>query len=176
MHRKTHFGWPARLLIGLLFCLLSLPAALGFIWDEAASSQKLENRRMANLPTLALFREDPAKYIEALDRYFKDNVGLRRAANELYRKLRYYVLRDPPLPNVSIGQDGFVFMNSHRVEQPNFVFDLLISHGLCLRYNSFGFPEPVTMVLSYFLNRILSNISFQQFQKSLHLLIIDSNI
>ena len=125
MHRKTHFGWPARLLIGLLFCLLSLPAALGFIWDEAASSQKLENRRMANLPTLALFREDPAKYIEALDRYFKDNVGLRRAANELYRKLRYYVLRDPPLPNVSIGQDGFVFMNSHRVEQPNFVFDLL---------------------------------------------------
>jgi hypothetical protein len=58
----------------------------------------------------------------------------------------------------------------------NFVFDLLISHGLCLRYNSFGFPEPVTMVLSYFLNRILSNISFQQFQKSLHLLIIDSNI
>ncbi len=125
MHRNTHFGWPARLLIGLLFCLLSLPAALGFVWNEAASSQKLENRRMADLPTLAVFREDPAKYIEALDRYLKDHVGLRRAANQMYRKLRYALLKDPPLPNITIGRDGFVFMNSHRVDQPDFVFDLL---------------------------------------------------
>lgn len=125
MHRKTSFGWPARLLIALLFCLLSLPAAIGFVRNEAASLQKLENRRMAALPTLVVFREDPAMYIKALDSYLKDHVGLRRKANELYRKLRYYVLKDPPLANVSIGQDGFVFMNSHRVEEPNFIFKLL---------------------------------------------------
>jgi hypothetical protein len=125
MHQKTSFGWPARLLIALLFCLLSLPAAIGFVWNDAASLQKLENRKMATMPDRAQFRKDPARYIKSVDNYLKDRVGLRRTANELYRKLRYYVLKDPPLPNVSIGQDGFVFMNSHRVNQPNFVFDLL---------------------------------------------------
>ena len=117
--------WPARLLILLLVVLLSLPAAIGLLGRDIALLQNLENRRMSPLPPLSLFRESPPQYIEALDSFLKDRVGFRRDANALYRKMRFYLLKDPPAPNISIGRDGFVFMNSHKVDEPNFVFDLL---------------------------------------------------
>lgn len=117
--------WPARLLIVLLVALLSLPALIGLGGGDSAFLQNLENRRMSPLPPLSLLRENPPQYIEALDNFLKDRVGFRRQANALYRKMRFYLLKDPPAPNISIGRDGFVFMNSHRVEEPNIVFDLL---------------------------------------------------
>ncbi len=127
MRSNALFTWPARLRIILLFCFISLPAVIGSIGslrDDGAGPQ-LENRRMAALPDFALFRDHPADYIQAVDDYLKDHVGFRRQANQLYRKLRYYLLKDPPLPNITIGRDGFIFMNSHRIDQPNFVFNLL---------------------------------------------------
>ena len=117
--------WPARLLILLLVVLLSLPAAIGLLGRDIALLQNLENRRMSPLPPLSLFRESPPQYIEALDSFLKDRVGFRRDANALYRKMRFYLLKDPPAPNISIGRDGFVFMNSHKVNEPNIIFDLL---------------------------------------------------
>ena len=125
MHGTTQFGWSARLLIALLLCLLSVPAFIGFVWSDVAALQKLENRRMAPFPRLSQFRKSPAQFNAALDRYLKDHVGLRRVANQLYRKLRFYVLKDPPLPNVSIGKDGAVFLNSMRANQPNVAFEVL---------------------------------------------------
>ena len=121
----TSMAWPARILIALLTCFLGLPAFIGLVWNDGSSMQKLENRKMAPLPSPALFKKDPARYIKGLDDFLKDRVGGRRLANQAYRELRYYVLKDPPLSNVSIGRDGFVFMNSHRIDRPNFVYHLL---------------------------------------------------
>ena len=118
-------GWPALLLVGLLSSVLSLPAVVGLMVNDAEALQHLENRRMASPPALSLLGESSKRYIEALDNYLKDHAGWRHTANQLYRKLRYYVLRDPPMENITIGRDGFVFMNSHREDKPNFVFQLL---------------------------------------------------
>lgn len=125
MRGTTHFGRSSRLLIALLFCLLSLPAFIGFIWSDVVALQNIENRKMASFPRLSLFRKSPAQFNAALDRYLKDHVGLRRVANLLYLKLRFYVLKDPPLPNVSVGKDGAVFLNSMRANQPNVAYEVL---------------------------------------------------
>lgn len=125
MHHKTHFGWPVRLFIALLFFLLSLPAAIGFVGNDTAALERLENRRMASFPKWSLYQQHPDHFIAAVEQYLKDRVGLRRAANQLYRKLRYFLLKDPPMVNITIGRDGFVFMNSHREDRPDFVFQLL---------------------------------------------------
>lgn len=123
--KHTPLTWPTRLLIFLLIALLSLPALFGLVWNDSLSMQKLENRRMTPCPPIGQFTENPSKFIKDFDSFLKDRVGGRRLANQMYRELRYSVLKDPPLSNVSIGKDGFVFMNSHRVDRPNFVFDLL---------------------------------------------------
>ena len=122
---NTLLGSSVWLLLALLTGFLALPAFIGLVWNDSSSMQKLENRKMAPLPAFALFKKDPARYIKGLDDFLKDRVGGRRLANEAYRELRYYVLKDPPLSNVSIGRDGFVFMNSHRIDRPNFVYHLL---------------------------------------------------
>lgn len=116
---------PEIILISLLTLLLSLPAVIGFGWNSGAALQKQENRKMAPWPPLELLHDEPKTFIKSFEAFLKDRVGFRHFANTLYRKIRYYIFKDAPLHNISIGKDGFVFMNSHRIDKPNFVFDLL---------------------------------------------------
>jgi hypothetical protein len=88
--------------------------------------QKLENREMQVCPSIDLLRDSPASYIKQLDACVKDRIGFRRLANATYRRMRFYVFRDPPLANISVGAGGHVFMNSHRLDQPR-----LVLHNLC---------------------------------------------
>lgn len=123
--KPFNFHRKAAILILLLVVILSLPAMVGFIVEDNLSMQKLENRQMSACPQISLLQKSPGKFIDAFDKFLKDRVGFRRMANEAYRKLRYYLLKDPPLINITIGRDGNIFMNSHLIYRPYFVFDLL---------------------------------------------------
>lgn len=125
MHKKAYCGCPVSLLITMLVFFLSLPAVIGFVWNDTAALEQLENRHMAPFPKWSLYPQHPDQFIMGVEHYLKDRVGLRRKANQLYRKLRYFLLKDPPMANIAIGQDGFVFMNSHREDRPDFIFQLL---------------------------------------------------
>lgn len=72
--------------------------------------------------------------IKACEAHFKDTAGFRLQANELYRRLRFHIFRDPPLPNVTIGGNGHVFLNSPVPTSPYTYFD-----SLCVRQ---GAPSP----------------------------------
>lgn len=108
--------------------LLALPAFIGWQSGKAPSTRSLENRNMATLPRPQLLRNNAPAYIKEMDAYLKDTVGLRLQANAFYRKLRYYMFHDPPLPNLSIGRDGHTFLNAPRPTRPNAFFE-----SLCLR-------------------------------------------
>jgi len=116
---------PEIILICLLTILLSLPAVIGLGWNNDDALQKMENRKMAQCPSFELLQNDPKKFINSFDAFLKDRIGFRHFANKIYRKIRYYVFKDAPLHNISIGKDGFVFLNSHRLDKPNFIFNLL---------------------------------------------------
>lgn len=102
----------APLLIALLVCLLALPTVLGLVHSNAAAIRRQENRRMAVRPPLQMLRSNPQAFIKGLESWMKDGIGLRPLGNTLYRKCRYAILRDPPLPNITLGQDGHIFFNS----------------------------------------------------------------
>ena len=136
MMRPSTFRFHGRtpLLMALLVCLISLPAIVGWKHSDTRATSELENRNMATLPPLQLLRQNAREYIRATDTYLKDTVGFRLQANALYRKLRYFVFRDPPLANVTIGRDGHVFLNAPRPSDPYAFF-----HSLCVQQ---GNPSP----------------------------------
>lgn len=104
---------------------LSLPAIIGWERNSASATRELENRNQAAAPPVKLLRKSPPEYIKAMDAYLKDTVGFRLEANTLYRKLRFFVFRDPTLPNVTLGQDGHAFFNSPKIQVPNYYFQTL---------------------------------------------------
>lgn len=112
-------------LITLLIGLLSLPAIIGFFWSNSSETRRQENRTSTPFPPLNQVRKNPKAFIVSLDAFLNDRIGFRHYANTLYRKVKYYVFHDPPSSNINIGKDGLVFMNSHRLDRINFVFNLL---------------------------------------------------
>lgn len=137
MAHKTsafRFHGHALLFIVAVAGLLAIPAVIGWIRGNASSTRELENRNMAALPPLQLLRKNAPAYIEQMDAHLKDTIGLRHRANTFYRKLRYFIFHDPPLPNVTIGRGGHTFLNAPRPTTPYAFFE-----SLCLRQGS---PAP----------------------------------
>lgn len=114
----------APLLLAALVCLLALPGLIGFLHSNARAIQEGENRGMAPRPPFKLWRENAPEFIRAWENRLKDSVGFRLQANALYRKLRHYIFRDPPLINVTIGGKGHVFLNAPQTV-PYVFFDAL---------------------------------------------------
>ena len=131
------FHGRAPLLIALIVCLASMTAFIGWERNSASETRALENRSMAPLPKLSLLRKDAPEFIKAMEAYLKDTVGFRLQANAIYRKLRYYVFRDAPLANVTVGRDGHTVLNSPNANAPDAFFD-----SLCLEQ---GQPTPELM-------------------------------
>lgn len=120
-----HLTGREMVLIALLVGILSLPAIIGVCWSNNSETRRQENRTSTPFPPLEQLRKNPKAFIASLDAFLNDRIGFRHYANTLYRKVKYYVFHDPPLSNINIGKDGLVFMNSHRLDQINFVFNLL---------------------------------------------------
>ncbi len=107
---------------------------MGWKRSDAHAILELENRNMAVMPGLRLLRQNAPEYIRAMDAFLKDTIGFRLQANALYRKFRYFVFRDPPLANVTIGRDGHIFLNAPRPAYPYAFFD-----SLCMQQSN---PSP----------------------------------
>lgn len=108
-----------------LVALLSVPAMVGYLWGDRSVLEDRENRHMAHPPRTSLLWSRPTTYLLQLDLFIKDRIGGRLAANEVYSRLKYYVFHDAPLANITIGRDGFTFMNSHDIFRPNLVYQSL---------------------------------------------------
>ncbi len=116
----------ARRWICIIALLLFLPALLTVIENHEKRSQ-LENRPLQSWPEWQGVSQAPA-YFGAIDGVLEDHTGTARRFNQIYRKLRFYAFQMAPVPNVSLGSDGFVFLNSHNVEQPHSAI-----RNLCMR-------------------------------------------
>ena len=130
--RKSPFRFHGRvpLLLALVIGLLALPGLTGLLHDNAQAIRDREQRRMAEWPDAALWRQDPQAYIAACDAWMKDAVGFRLRANAACRILRYLLFRKAPTPALTIGEDGHVFLNSPDASRPYFFFDNLCRRQL----------------------------------------------
>ncbi len=107
----------AKLATLAVAALLAIPLVVGLTDDSADRTQR-ENRTLAAWP-----RYEQAKglaaYFDSLGAWIDDHMGFVGPVNEGYRKAQFYLFGDRPVPNVDIGEDGFVFLNSHEADNPN---------------------------------------------------------
>lgn len=115
-----------KLMIVLLALGLFLPAFAGFFTNHKAR-QNWEKRELAALPNVLQASSSKVFFTE-LEAFIDDHMGFATPLNQAYRKLQFYVFGDSPVANVSVGDEGFVFLNSHSVSRPHTAIS-----KLCLR-------------------------------------------
>ena len=102
----------ARFLLMFMALLLSLPLFYGKFFTDHTARSKRENRTLAPVPQVNLF-ERPREYFSALDLYLEDHMGCISEASLLHQKMLFYGFRDSPALNLTVGKNGFVFLNAH---------------------------------------------------------------
>lgn len=106
----------ARALILLIAVALSIPA-IAMLWTDDAERSRWENRELVAFPRLLDASPEQPGFFVGLEDWLDDHFGFALVLNRIYRKLVFYVFADPPSPRVSLGRDGFVFLNSFHADQ-----------------------------------------------------------
>ncbi len=114
----------SRLLQALLGLILALPLIASFFTDHE-ERREWENRVLADTETISS-ATSAAELFPALESYLEDHMGFALTLNKSYRRLKYYVFRDSPVANISLGPDGFVFLTSYF---PN--SNMTVLHKIC---------------------------------------------
>lgn len=109
--RKYIYDRGARALAVTFALCLAVPAIATFFAD-AEERMRWENRPLAELPSISKLTAD-RNFFGEMDDYLNDHFGLALKMNRLYRRVLFYVFQDSPTPTVTLGTDGFVFLNSH---------------------------------------------------------------
>ena len=108
----TIYDAGARIFLLALALLLGVPA-IGALFTDHKARSAWENRPLASFPTLVQ-SEDGERFFSELDGYLNDHFGFALEVSRLYRKLAFYVFRDSPSSDISLGKDGFVFVTSFK--------------------------------------------------------------
>ena len=104
-----------------VFLILSIPGVSG-LFEDSKEREQWERRELAGFPIISDLYLRPVKYFGALDLYLNDHFGLARFLNKLNRKGLFYAFNTTPSKNISIGRDGFIYLNSHSKKDKNMVF------------------------------------------------------
>ncbi|MEM9302589.1 MAG: hypothetical protein AAGE01_10785 [Pseudomonadota bacterium] len=115
----------ARILIACCALLLAIPAIVGFFFTDHEARGRWEKRDLAAIPAVA----DESPYFEGVSAFVDDHIGLAVPLNQLYRRLLFFGFRDSPIDRVTVGADGFAFLNSHDDTRQYQNFDLLCFDG-----------------------------------------------
>lgn len=113
---KKKIDTSAKIVIFLIGVLLLMPVIFSSNVDRNLRS-KMERRELNDWPSWA-GRESISGYFSGIESYLDDHIGLSVFFNSLYRKLRFFIFNDPPVSNISIGAEGFLYLNSHSHKTP----------------------------------------------------------
>lgn len=105
-----------RIKIVMFFMIISAPLIAS--WLNIGKLNAEENRQLSSFP---IWQGDGAieNYRDNLQNYFKDHFGLKTYMVSLLNQINFYLFVESPSKKVSMGKDGFIFLNSHDNSQPN---------------------------------------------------------
>jgi hypothetical protein len=112
----------AKAVIVALSLVLLAPLALINL-QSTDSLVRFHNRSLASWPDLIKDRRNPALYFDGLNRWISDRMYPIIALNRLKTGFTYYVLKQPPSPNVSMGANGLLFLNGADAAHENNLVD-----------------------------------------------------
>ncbi len=118
---SSSYGPGAKRLTLFLIVALSLPL-IASLWTDHKARLDWEKCPLASYSAI---REASSitDFFKAIEAYINDHIGFARPLNQLYRKAQFYLLGDSPIANVSVGKDGFIFLNSFDATKPMAVLE-----------------------------------------------------
>lgn len=101
-----------RMILILFFCFsIFTPFLVGIIQEDKISSG-VEKRNLAKLPSLPETLKELNEYPKKFNTYYSDHFGFREILTKLYFKLINKLGSQSSLNDVTIGQDGWLFLGS----------------------------------------------------------------
>jgi hypothetical protein len=120
----------ARLLIAIGCCLLLIPI-LGIRLQSNASLERFHNRTLNSWPQAHELLVDPAHYFVDARNWLADRAYPIVETSILYKKALFFGLHTPPQHRVSLGDDGFIFLNGAGEDSVNGLLD-----SICINAHS----------------------------------------
>ena len=119
--RRPTLSGAAKAWLVALSLLLAVPT-LAVRLQSRDALESFHNRVLARWPAARTFGRDPADYVARANRWLADRAYPIIAATHLANNLAYFALDASPKANISVGRDGFVFLNG---SDPTSVNDLV---------------------------------------------------
>ncbi len=121
-------SWPAKLIMIAVVLMLLSPSVSGLFFTDHDARSKWEKRTLTDLPPIQDVVH-PKIFFSRFNSFLNDHMGFSLFANRFYRKLLLNLFKDTPASRITIGKDGFIFMNDHRSGQKYGVFNTLCRQG-----------------------------------------------
>jgi len=134
----------ARIIIAIC-CLVLLVPVLGIPLQQEGAIEQLHYRTLRPWPKTDGALADPVRYLGAARNWLADRAYPIIAASMLSNKILYFVFDTPPQHRVTLGRDGFLFVNGHSDDTVNEMFD-----NLCVKAHSASSRERLQNSLAAF--------------------------
>ncbi len=96
-----------------LFIVIIFTPFIGHIFKVGQSSAKLENRALAPVPGNLKDLDSLHTFPDKFDDYLNDHFGLKKNLSYINANLLFHLFKISPALNITIGNDGYLFFNSH---------------------------------------------------------------
>jgi hypothetical protein len=134
----------ARALTSAVALLLLIPV-VGIRLQTEDELARFHNRTLAQWPQSVEFRPDPPGYFRKAKQWLADRAYPIVDTARLHRKILYFILRTPPQRHVTIGKNGFIFLNGPSAGQLNGIF-----HSVCVQPHREGMGDIADKAMSGF--------------------------
>ena len=114
----------ARVII-LFLCLALLIPAVGIAFQNPAALENFHNRTLAKWPEANAFVEDPTRYFHQVQKWLADRAYPIITATHFYKVIKLYVLMTPPEKRLTLGRNGFIFLNGASEHDINSMFGVI---------------------------------------------------
>src|SRR6185295_17120732 len=112
----------ARAALVLVAVCLLLPL-VGAFWQSRDALEEFHRRSLRPWPPPSALGSDPVQYFQGAKEWLADRVFPIMAANRLQKRAAYFLLHDSPSPNVTLGENGHIFLNGVDARRRNWFFD-----------------------------------------------------
>ncbi len=117
----------ARIAIAVC-CLFLLVPIFGIPLQDAVFLEQLHNHTLSKWPSARDLSGNPVRYFSQARSWLAERAYPIIAAATLSNKILYFVFRTAPQPRITLGRDGFIFVNGPSEDMVNASFD-----NLCIK-------------------------------------------
>jgi len=107
----------------LFLIILSAPGIKSLLKQNKVA--QWENRVLAKKPDFITDLSDISRYTDQVDNYLSDNFGFRKNFIETNSKIHYYLFNDAVSKQITIGENDFIFFNSHNSKKPHSIIKFI---------------------------------------------------